>query len=219
MSNLMEHARLELELAGQRDTAEGQALLEAVGGFASAGWSGGGVGWGIETLARLLRFEPLTGLTSNPAEWMDVAEVMPEGWTADGTPGATPATLYQSRRNPEAFSLDGGATYYLLSEREAVEGTVGTALTGDLITNDGMTPMHETVPFCAYHAGASRLRPEVHICGRPAPSHTIQLLQDGMPGPKVALCDEHVRVYGGVPETIEVEFVDDIDDAPLPPVG
>lgn len=98
---LLDHARRELETCGQfdEDPAYAQSILAAVAAFASyRGHSGGSVGMGISQLTRLLRFENLSALTDNPAEWVDVAE-------QSGT------TLYQSRRNPAAFSTDGGRTY------------------------------------------------------------------------------------------------------------
>ncbi len=47
----------------------------------------------------MLQFKNLRPLTNNPDEWMDVGD-----------------NCWQSCRNPEAFSLNGGITYYLLSE-------------------------------------------------------------------------------------------------------
>ncbi len=108
--SLVDHARRELELCGQfdEDPAYAQSLVAAVAAFASYGHSGGSAGCGIDQLTTLLRFEPLSPLTSDPAEWVGVGE-------QDGKP------LFQSARRSEAFSVDGGRTYYLLSDRERGE--------------------------------------------------------------------------------------------------
>lgn len=102
-SNLIEHARRELALVEQGpdgDRAFADSLLRAVEGFASYdGHSGGSAAVAIDWLGRLLRFENLAPLTNDPAEWQHVADDM-----------------WQSRRCSEAFSDDGGKTYWLLSE-------------------------------------------------------------------------------------------------------
>ncbi|MFF7631421.1 hypothetical protein [Streptomyces cyaneofuscatus] len=101
-SNLVAHARTELRILGEdRDTIRG--LPHA-----------------IAYLERLLRFQPLTDLTDDPAEWID-----------RHAEGMTPIPLWQSNRNSEAFSTDGGKTYYLLSEQQAA---------GDIAT----TPLHHS---------------------------------------------------------------------------
>ena len=104
-SNLVKHALREMELAGipQEDRDK---IMPIIRTFASQGHSGGSAGWYIVTLVKLLQFENLTSLTDNPNEWNKVSE---EHSHANGP-------LHQSQRNPEAFSTDGGKTYYLLSE-------------------------------------------------------------------------------------------------------
>lgn len=98
-SNLVLHARRELEIAGipEEDRA---LILPIIETFASQGHSGGSAQWFIVTIVKLLQFENLTSLTDNPDEWNEVEE------------GLT----WQSARNPEAFSHDRGATHYYLSE-------------------------------------------------------------------------------------------------------
>lgn len=122
MSNLVHHARRELELIGEDpETVDG--LLKVVEAFAAMGHSGGSAWAALGQLERLLRYEPLSPLTDDPGEWMHIAEEI-----------AGEPSLWQSRRNPEAFSHDGGKTYYLLSEREAAGDGVAplhTALTRD----------------------------------------------------------------------------------------
>lgn len=113
--SLVEHARRELELLGEeRDTIDWYCRV--IEEFASYGHSGGSASVAIPILQALLRFEALTPLTDAPGEWMDITEA-----------------LWQSRRNAEAFSEDGGTTYYLLSERQVAE---------DL----SVTPLHRSEP-------------------------------------------------------------------------
>jgi len=105
MSNLVNHARRELELVGEDEvTIEG--YLGVIQAFADMGHSGGSASVAIPVINELLQFKNLTALTDDPEEWMHIAEEM---WgEKDG--------VYQSRRNSEAFSYDKGKTYYLLSE-------------------------------------------------------------------------------------------------------
>lgn len=98
MSNLVDHAKRELALAGN-DDAFNESIVKAVEAFSSYGHSGGSASEAIPMLHDLLQFKNLTPLTDDPDEWMDVDNEM-----------------WQSRRNAEAFSTDGGKTYYLLSE-------------------------------------------------------------------------------------------------------
>lgn len=110
MSNLVNHARRELQLVGEDEvTIEG--YLGVIQAFADMGHSGGSASVAIPVITELLQFKNLTPLTDDPEEWMHVAEEM---WgEKDG--------VYQNRRNGEAFSYDKGKTYYLLSD-EPVEG-------------------------------------------------------------------------------------------------
>lgn len=102
-SNLVRHARRELELLGEEEeTVDGYLRMIEI--FTGMGHSGGSASVFIPTLNALLQFKNLKPLTDNPEEWNDVGE-------QSGYP------LSQSKRNSEAFSEDGGKTYYLLSER------------------------------------------------------------------------------------------------------
>lgn len=105
--SLVQHARRELELAGvyRDDPAYAQSIAAAVAAFASYGHSGGSASVGIITLHRLLQFQPLTDLTDDPAEWHEVG-------VQDGK------VLWQSARMSQAFSTDGGKSYYTLDERD-----------------------------------------------------------------------------------------------------
>lgn len=101
MSNLVDHARRELELIGEdRETIDG--YLKVVQAFADMGHSGGSASVAIPVLNELLQFKNLRALTNDPAEWMYHGPDMGDVW--------------QNIRNGEAFSNDGGKTYYLLSE-------------------------------------------------------------------------------------------------------
>lgn len=113
-SNLVQHARRELDLCGQtaEDPAFAESLVNAVAAFAAYGHSGGSAGVGVAMLNELLQFRPLSPLTNDPAEWTDVAE-------ASGVP------LWQSKRDPAVFSEDHLTTAYRLrddgSGRDPVE--------------------------------------------------------------------------------------------------
>lgn len=108
MSNLVDHARRELELLKEEpETIEG--YLKVIQAFADMGHSGGSAAVAIPTINELLQFKNLTPLTNNPDEWIHHTS---ETW---GEPGG----IWQSVRNPGAFSNDGGKTYYLVSEGRA----------------------------------------------------------------------------------------------------
>ena len=109
MSNLVEHARRELELIGEEpEIIEG--YLKVIQAFADMGHSGGSAMCAIPVIHQLLQYKSLSELTEDPEDWMWIAT---EIWVDEAGMG-----IWHSRRNPEAFSNDGGKTYYLLSERE-----------------------------------------------------------------------------------------------------
>lgn len=100
MSNLVNHARAELQACGQfkEDPEFAQSLVAAVAAFASYdGHSGGSAAVGTQMLNDLLQFKNLSPLTNDPEEWQEV------------TMG-----LWQNYRNSAAFSEDGGKTYTVL---------------------------------------------------------------------------------------------------------
>ena len=104
-SNLVQHAKRELKLIGE-DPEVVKPTLEIISIFSQMGHSGASAGFHIAMLEKLLRFENLSPLTNDPDEWHYHGA---ETWGhADG--------VWQNRRNGEAFSHDGGKTYYLLSE-------------------------------------------------------------------------------------------------------
>lgn len=102
-SNLVRHARKELNLIGEED-AMVAGYLAMINIFSKMGHSGGSASVFIPVLNALLRFQNLSPLTDDPDEWMQI------------NPSDEEIVCYQSRRNPEAFSEDGGKSYYLLSE-------------------------------------------------------------------------------------------------------
>ncbi len=107
MSNLVDHARRELTLIGEdEETTEG--LIKVIQAFADMGHSGGSASICIPMINSLLSFEPLLPLTDDPEEWNEIQGDM---LFDPNTP------LWQSQRNPAAFSNDRGKTYYLVSEK------------------------------------------------------------------------------------------------------
>lgn len=105
MGNLVEHARRELSIIGEDpETIDG--YLKVVQAFADMGHSGGSASVAIPVIHELLQYKNLSPLTTHEADWIF------HGEDVAGVEGG----VWQSRRNSEAFSRDGGRTYYLLSE-------------------------------------------------------------------------------------------------------
>lgn len=115
-SNLVRYAREEMTRAGLFEPDadyEGQiapVVLKMVESFASFGHSGGSAELSLDIFNSVVRFRPLGPLTDNPDEWQDV--------DGEGT--------WQSRRRPDAFSSDGGKTYYLLDDPMDSHGRLPT---------------------------------------------------------------------------------------------
>jgi hypothetical protein len=108
VSNLVDHARTELNLIGEEpEVIEG--YLKVIQAFADMGHSGGSASVAIPVINELLQFKNLKPLTNNPNEWY---QHDPKMWD-----GVNP--IWQNKRNSEAFSQDGGKTYYLLSENKS----------------------------------------------------------------------------------------------------
>lgn len=100
-SNFVRHARRELELIGE-DQDVIDWYLQVLTVFTSYGHSGGSASVAIPVLHELLQFHNLTPLTDDPSEWVEVGY-----------------DVWQNSRRGEAFSSDGGKTYWLLGERDA----------------------------------------------------------------------------------------------------
>lgn len=105
-SNLVNHARTELRLIGE-DEHTTVGILRVIQAFADMGHSGGSASVAIPMITNLLQYKNLSPLTDDPSEW-----VFHDGSVAGGN------GVWQNTRNSEAFSNDGGKTYWLISERE-----------------------------------------------------------------------------------------------------
>jgi hypothetical protein len=95
--SLVEYARAELERANVEEDVR-PSLLAAVEAFAEYGHSGGSAAVCIQILHDLLQFKPLTPLTGEDDEWMDVAEY-----------GAKGGVLWQNKRRSTVFKDAEGA--------------------------------------------------------------------------------------------------------------
>lgn len=113
--SMVEHARRELELAGLFDDDSdyggmvGKAVLKAVEAWAEEGHSGFSHAYCLAIFNKLVNGEQLTPLTRSPGEWEDISSMSAE-------------PIWQNKRNSQAFSHDGGRTYYLVSEIQDVIG-------------------------------------------------------------------------------------------------
>ena len=111
-SHLVQHARRELAAIGEEpETTEG--YLKVIKAFSDMRHSGASAAHAIGTLALLFSYQNLGPLTDDPEEWMHIAE------DVAGQPN-----LWQSRRNPEAFSIDSGKTYSLNSNPNVIGITI-----------------------------------------------------------------------------------------------
>lgn len=106
MTNLVDHARYELELLGE-DQDVIDWMCKVIETFCEYGHSGGSASVLIPRLNLLLNHKNILPLTTNPDEWEYHDE---DVW---GAPGG----VWQNKRNSEAFSHDKGYTYYLISEK------------------------------------------------------------------------------------------------------
>lgn len=120
-ASLVDHAREELVKAGLFEPDSdyegmlGNEILRIVQTFSEGGHSGGSAAVTLAALEKLLRWETLTELTSDPKEWLQV-----QGSVESQFPDMEP--LWQSRRQPNAFSKDGGQTWNLLEAAALLEG-------------------------------------------------------------------------------------------------
>lgn len=126
-SRFVQHARREMSLAGMLDAKEGEneldrayqdfvneSVLELLKTFSNQNHSGFSAVLVLQLFDKLVRWRTLTPLTDLPEEWAPIEPSEPGG------------TL-QNTRNSEAFSEDGGKTYYLLSE---IHGKAGCPVCG-----------------------------------------------------------------------------------------
>lgn len=112
MSNLVAHAKEELTRAGlfSEDSDYGgmlgRAILKMVEVFASEGHSGMSANIALAAFNRVARFQTLTPITNDPAEWRNVSDY--------GGPDDKP--IWQNRRDSTYFSNDGGQTGYSIDD-------------------------------------------------------------------------------------------------------
>jgi len=104
--NRMEHARAELMMLG-KDKKSVQLYLDAVSAISDVMDTGDSFIDIVNNLTKVVYFQNISPLTDSPDEWMNVGAMI-----------GKQLSMWQSTRNPEAFSTDGGKTYYLLSERD-----------------------------------------------------------------------------------------------------
>ena len=105
-SNLMKHARTELEILGE-DAEIVERYLDLIRVFAAQGHSGGSASVFIPTITKLLQFENLTPITDEAIEWNEVVSGM-----------------WQNTRNSKFFSEDGGQNYYDVDDKYDTTGAV-----------------------------------------------------------------------------------------------
>ena len=115
MSNLLEHAEREMRLAGLYDEGADyggmipKAVMNLIHPFAAEGHSGISAELVVEIFQRLARFKTLTPPTNDPAEWQQIdPEMMPKG----------EHPCWQSLRQPDLFSHDGGKTYRSVDDKD-----------------------------------------------------------------------------------------------------
>jgi len=124
MSSLVEHARRELVRIGETPETISD-VLDIVQSFADMRHSS--ATYTIGVLEKLLAFKPLSPLTDDPTEWSLISSEI--SGSSDG--------LWQNVRNPEAFSLNGGETYYVLSERDIDPTAFHESVQVERLTDDG----------------------------------------------------------------------------------
>jgi hypothetical protein len=105
--NLTDYAKEELDKAGLFDKDSdyggmlGDAVMELMTVFSKQDHSGFSAQCASELFTRLANCKPLSPLTDDPEEWMEVTDFDNSG-----------KSVHQSKRDPMCFSNDGGKTYY-----------------------------------------------------------------------------------------------------------
>jgi hypothetical protein len=111
MSNLVEHARYEMNRAGLFDKdadyggAHAKAVMKLIETFAEQGHSNNSAAITLALFDKLARFEPIGPITSDADEWVEVTEGM-----------------WQNKRRGTSFSRDGGATWYDIDDESLNNG-------------------------------------------------------------------------------------------------
>ena len=82
MSNLIEHAKIELDVIGLREESEDEMnvamrnhILHMVTEFAKEGHSGFSASYAINILTKLFSYKPLSPLTGDDSEWINVGDM------------------------------------------------------------------------------------------------------------------------------------------------
>ncbi len=121
-SELINHAKKELSIAGYNIDVDidsinsdtdyanmiAKGALELINVFSNQNHSGMSAGLVLQLFNKLVNFENLSDITSNPDEWTDVSDISRE-------------PLWQSKRNPSLFSKDGGKTWYNVNDKVVKE--------------------------------------------------------------------------------------------------
>lgn len=132
--SIMSHAKREMKIAGLFDVDSdyggmtGHAVMRAVEVWSKEGHSGYSHALALRVFSKVVNLERLSPLTSWPEEWIEVCD----------------GELWQSARESEAFSFDGGKTYYLLSETQDIVGCrkCGTSFTTRHPRTGPLEPCH-----------------------------------------------------------------------------
>jgi hypothetical protein len=81
MSNILSHAKMELDRIGMTEDSEDEMnvqmrkhILHMMNEFAEEGHSGFSASYAISILTRLMNFKPLSPLSGDEAEWSEVGE-------------------------------------------------------------------------------------------------------------------------------------------------
>ena len=128
-SNLVLHAKEELELAGLFDKDSdydgmlGEAVLELIRVFAKQGHSGFSAHQTLKIFNTVASFKPLTPIGTSKDEWVDQSE-------ASGCP------MWQNKRRGSTFSRDAGKTWYDIDDPKLNNGDVWQRPDDDTRGND-----------------------------------------------------------------------------------
>lgn len=119
MSNLVNHAKKELKLAGLFDKDSdydgmlGETVLELVKVFAKQGHSGFSAFQTLKIFNIVADFKNLTPIGSDKDEWMNVSEMSND-------------KLWQNKRRGTTFSRDAGKTWYDIDDPKLNNGDTWT---------------------------------------------------------------------------------------------
>ena len=120
MSNLVEHAKIELELAGLLSEESdfyggmtGKSVLELMEVFSKQGHSGMSAPLVADLFKKLVNYEPLQPITGKNEEWNDVSEMMGEKNTE----------YFQNKRESGLFKKNGIITYINAIIKRTPDGT------------------------------------------------------------------------------------------------